>query len=137
MADAYLGNAADFKIGASAGSLTAISGAGNGLSEVELTDEVGTRVIPGGGDAVRRQSLVVHDNGISFSVDANSVTWPLLHRKSGATVYFEYGPRGTGSGMPRYTGSFIAQVSEASPSDDVIRFTVTGEINGPVTAGTY
>ena len=139
MTDAYLGKEGYFAIGPNARALTAISGPDTGLSNVRVGQTVGTRTIPGQGGktAMSRQSLEVKDNELSFEVDANATTWGLLHAKTGEVLYFEHGPRGNKSGMPKRTGHAIISVDEPVDSEDVIRFSVSGPINGAVTEATY
>ena len=133
---AFLGRNISFKIGSAANSLTTISGS-NGLGSVEISDTVPTRVIPTQTTSVERQSTGIHSRTISFDVDANTTTWPLLINKTGELIYFEFGPRGSASGMPKWTGAFFATVSMPVPYDDVLRFTVEGELNGALTEGTF
>lgn len=133
MADAYRGGDQALEIGPAADSRTVISGEGNGLSEFQLDRTRAARVIPGGGQNVRRQKGALKDATFTFSVDANSITWPLLFGKTGERLYFEWSPRGTASGMPALAGSGFVQITEPFPSDDVVRFSVSGEVDGAIT----
>lgn len=135
MADAYLGKSAVFKIGPSSANVT-ISGGDNGLSNVQISQEPTIRAVPGGGSAVTRQNIGILDNTISFEVDANSVTWPVLFMKTGTKIHFEYSPRGTASSTPKLTGQAFITVTHPVPTDDVQRFTVEGMVDGVVTVGT-
>lgn len=137
MPDAYLGKSAVLKIGAASNSLTTISGSDSGLSNVQISQDPTIRDVPGGGSAVTRQNVGILDNSISFEVDANSTTWPLLFMKTGAKLYFEYSPRGTSSSMPELTGSAFITVSHPVPSDDVQRFTVEGQVDGAIASGVH
>lgn len=137
MADAYLGRDLFLKIGPAANTLTQISGDGSGLSNFDIADAVGTRPIPGQGTSVQRQSLGVHDYTCTFEIDANATTWPLLHRKTGETIHVEAGRRGNGAGMPKEVLSGLATVTEAITYDDVIRFSVSIEVNGGIADSDY
>ena len=133
---AYLGRNRVFKIGPAANNLTDVSGAGLGLANEAIEESVEVRDIPGGGTSKRRQSLGVKDGQLSFTVDANATTWPLLHRKTGTRLYFEEGPLGGGAGNPKTTGSAIITVSEPIPEGPIV-FEVNGPVDGDLTEGVY
>ena len=135
MPSAYTGASQVFKIGLAANSLTTISGNGNGLATVSLDTTTPHRVIPGGGDA-HRQLTGTSDWTLSFTVDANATTWPILAFRTGTKLYFEFSPIGAASGTPKYTGGGLMSVPLPAPTDDVITFDVTVEADGPLTTGT-
>lgn len=137
MPNPYKGSGAEFAIGPASNNLTVISGAGNGLSDVDIPESKTTRVTPGGGSSYRAETGT-EDFSVSFTVDANSLTWPLLYRKSGVEIFFRRGPLGTATGSPRETGSFIADsIPVAIQTGDVLTFTVQAGGNGPITYDTY
>ena len=136
MTDAYKGSAQIFKIGAAANSLTTVSGTANGLETAGITPTAETRAIPGGG-ATYRQLNGVTDWSFDFTIDANTITWPLLWNKLGADLFFEWGPLGSTSGDPKVTGKGIISVPISVSTADVLMFTVNVEADGSLTVGTY
>ena len=137
MPSAYLGRNASLKTGDAANSLTTMSGDGSGLANVQLEDTVESRDIPGQGTGVHRQSIGVHDRTLTFTVDANATTWARFWNRNGETEFFEWGPRGSASGMPKVTGSGILQVSLNGGNADALTFDVTITISGNTTVGTF
>ena len=137
MVASALGKDALLKIGPAANNLTEITGAGNGLADYEITDEVANREIPGTGDAINRQSGERHDCTLTFTVDLNSVTLPLLWGRSGSLIYFEEGVKGSASGNPKRTGNGYLNVSAPVPTADAIVLSCTVECNGKITYSTY
>lgn len=136
MPDAHKGAAALFRIGPAADQLTTISGAGNGLSSVEIQPTAGTRLIPGGGPAYRQLDGTT-DWSLPFEVDANPLTWPLLWNKVGADLYFELGPLGDGAGMPKVTAHGIISVPLPIDTGAVLTFSTTVEADGPLAVAAY
>lgn len=60
----------------------------------------------------------------------HDVIKPLI----GTVVTFEWQPEGTGSGLPKVTGSVLVQnYVESSPVADIVRWTCALEIDGDVT----
>lgn len=54
------------------------------------------------------------------------------------TCAFEYGPAGNGAGKVKYSGEcFIKSYRQSSPLADVVKFTATFRVTGPVTRGTF
>ena len=137
MADAHVGKDAHTTIGPTAANQTVISGSGDGLSNATVNRTFETRPIPGGGNAVRRQSLGIEDQNFPFEVDYNSVTEPLILGKQGDTLYWVHGPRGNASGAPRYRGHGILGYELSAPYNEAMRFTCTVEGDDAVTIDTY
>ena len=140
-ADAYLGKDAYLKIGATSAA-TEISGAGNGLRNVRLMPSVEVRPVPGTGTAVHHQSMEKVTEKLEFECDANSVTWPLLHRKHGETIHFELGPIGNTASqtpaLPKLTGSgVVADYEQTGDVGDALSFSIGILVDGSVTEGTY
>ena len=143
MTDAVLGRRQIFKIGPAANNLTDVAREGDGLSEPTINETNAVREIPGGsptsGDsqAVQRQSLERLDGTLAFSIDANTVSMPLLWGKNGQRLYFERGIDGDGGGKPKETGSVYAQISVNGPTNDAVRFTVSGDFVDGLEKTTY
>jgi hypothetical protein len=57
---------------------------------------------------------------------------------AGGSLSFQYGPAGTASGNIQYTGEcYIASISTPTPVGDKIEVTVSFQVTGGVTQGTY
>ena len=137
MVAAALGKQAVLKVGPAANNLTEITTDGSGLASYELTDEKENRVIPGSGDSVRRQSLDRSDGTLTITIDLNSLSRPLFWGRTGEVLHFEEGVIGTSSGSPKRTGKGYMSVASPVPTDDAVVLTVTVELDGGVTNGTY
>ena len=109
MVSAYLSKDIVLAIGPAANNLTTVSGS-NGLADVAAPRSYATRVKPSQGDNVERQSLQRADNAFNFTIDANSVSWPLLYGKGGSELFYEFGPQGGAAGAPKETGKAIINV---------------------------
>jgi len=137
MADAYRGEDQVVtlqRIGG--GAAVTISGEGNGMATIDLARTKEPRVIPGGGTNVRRQAGGLFDGSVTFTIDFNDVTRPLIWGYEGTKFELKQYPRGNASGREVRTIQFFMGYTLPAPSDDVLIFTVTGEADGGVTYAT-
>lgn len=132
-----LGKNSFLSVGPAANNLTVISTDGGGLASYEITENVPTREVPGTGDAVRRQSMDKADNSMTITVDLNDVTRPLFFGRSGERLFFQEGIIGNNSGNPMRSGSGFMNVTQPVPTDEAVVLTITVDIDGAVTHGTF
>lgn len=107
-------NSVDFPQGAAASEITAF---GNNA----------TTFIPG-----------LFDTSVSMSGWFDGATQAVLAGYNGTTVAFEYGPAGTGSGSYKMSGScVITNVQVGGAVADAVSLSITAQVTGTVTNGTY
>lgn len=69
---------------------------------------------------------------------ANAKVIALYNASSNTNQDFEYGPAGTTSGYPKFTGKCIVTGWQISTNiSDKVTFSFTCQVNGAVTAGTF
>lgn len=133
------GKNSSFKVDNSGGTLTDISAY---LTDVSLprsieTAETTTFGVTGG---AKTYVVGLNDSTISISgrfdstVDAHLVG--ILGQE--ASVSFEYGPEGTTSTRVKFTGEcYLTAYEVSAPVGDVVAFTASFQVTGPVTRGTF
>ena len=102
------------------------------------SESVENRVIPGGGDFTRRQSMRMKDQNLTFTVDANELSEPLLEGNNGAKFEWVLGPKGNASGAVSKTGQGFANWDGPSYEyDGEATYDVTVEGDGAIVRGTF
>ena len=103
------------------------------LVEVTTLSDDGRRYIAGFADSSVTIAGVFDD---SATDGADAVLGPLLQHAS--SVAFSYGPAGTSSNRPKYSGKCWVEKYEISSSVGApVGFTATLRVDGSVTRGTY
>jgi predicted secreted protein len=133
------GKNASFKVDNSGGTLTDIS---SYLNEVSLPRSIETAETTSFQTAGGAKTYVV---GLNDSTVSISGTWDatLDAHLAGilgqdASVSFEYGPEGTGTGAVKYTGEgLMTSYETSSPVADVVTFSAEFQVTGTVTRGTF
>ena len=109
-----------------------------GLSASEIQRTPTIEVIPGGGTGERVQDMEMYRSTLTFTIDKNSVSTPLLAGKEGQRIFFDYGPDGNASGNEKQTGSaLISNLSFPANYEGKIQYQVTARVDGDITYGTY
>lgn len=126
-----------FKIESAANSLTDIS---NTLKEVNFPREVDTPETTAFGSTTR--SYVVGFINATFSVSGmyDPTVDALLNGILGfaASRDFEYGPIGSTTGNPRYTGDcYLTNYTDTGSVTDMVGMSADFQVTGAVTRGTY
>ncbi len=103
------------------------------LNEVTALGDSGAKFIPG----VEKASITLHgmyDNTATSGPDA--VLGPL--RTHTAAADFEYGPKGSGTGDVKYSGTcWVTGYDLKSRVGDVVEWSVSLQVEGTVTRGTF
>ncbi len=74
---------------------------------------------------------------VTATVGSNTVLQSLVGLDA-ITAGFEYGPKGTTNGLPKYTGEcLLTSLDTSSPVADLITFSCSLQITGSVTVGVY
>jgi hypothetical protein len=142
MATFYHGKSAEFQLDNAAGSLTNIS---NTVTEVTLPQSVETGETTAFQQNDKTYVAGLGDSTISvsgiFDATVNThITAVIAALKAGtvASSTFQYGPAGSASGRPKFTGECIVTSYEVgSPVGDVITYSMEAQVSGSVTVGTY
>ena len=136
------GKNAYFALDNASGSLINIS---NSLNEISLPREIETAETTAFGDTDKTYITGLADATVSLSgmfdatVDAQ-VNGGITALKSGsvATLSFEYGPAGSASANPKFTGEAIITSYEiSSPVGDVVTYSLELQVTGGVTGTTF
>ena len=113
-----------------------ITAEGNGCNVAGLNESHPSREVPGFSDVVNRESMERSDHSLSFEVDANDNTHPLLAGTSGKKVYYWYYPRGEKTGLTEEKSNGFLTVNVNFPANDAIRFVCTVEADAAVERST-
>jgi len=136
------GKNAYFALHNTAASLVAIS---DTLNEISMPREIETAETTAFGNADKTYITGLADATISLSgmfdatVDA-MITGDIANLKSGSvsSLSFEYGPSGSTSSLPKFTGAaLITSYEISSPVGDVITYSLELQVTGGVTATTF
>ena len=137
MANPTYGKDAAFKVGLSAGALVDLTD-DHGLEGLELTVDGAPIPRPTQGDLARFAEAAQQALGFAFSIEDDSATNPLFFLSAGKRRYYEYGPRGSDTGMPKFTGEFVvASSSLPAPADGLSKYGMSVNIDVWTAAGTY
>ena len=137
MANPTYGKAAAFKVGLTAGALIDLTD-DHGLEGLELTVDGSPIERPTQGDLARFAEAAQQTLGFTFSIEDDSTTHPLFFLSAGRRRYFEYGPRGDATGMPKFTGEIVvASSSLPSPADGLSKYSLTVNVDVWTAAGNY
>jgi len=131
------GKSAVFKLDNSGGTLTDIS---NVLESVSLPRQIDTAEVSTFGSSAK--SYVVGLTGATISVSGKYDATVDAHLSAvlgqAASLSFEYGPAGSGSGAVKYTGEALVTSYEVSAGvADALTFSLELQVTGAVTRGTY
>lgn len=131
-----------FKVDNSGGSLTDITAYTDNVSGLPGAPEtnpttalsdVGERVIRGIENAT---FTVSGPYDTTASTGLNAIMTGI--RTTSVTASFEYGPAGTASGMPRFTGeAWLTEFEITTGVHERVSWTATFQVDGAVTVGTY
>ena len=113
------------------------AGAFRGLSSVEVNDAFDTREIPGGGAAVGTQLLEYIEAAMSFEIDDNSITHPVLFGNNARRFDATFGPEGGATGNPSQAFEGIATITHSCNARGIRRHSVSFDIDGEITEGTF
>jgi predicted secreted protein len=136
------GKNAHFAIDGTAGTLVTIS---NTLNEISLPREVETAETTAFGQNDKTYITGLADATISLSGMFDATTDALIagdiaNLKSGSvsSLSFEYGPAGSASAQPKFTGeALITSYEVSSPVGDVITYSLELQVTGGVTGSTF
>ena len=136
------GKDAHFALDGTAASLVVIS---DTLNEITMPREIETAETTAFGQGDKTYITGLADATVSLSgmFDATvdtQINGDIANLKSGsvATVSFEYGPAGSGSGNPKFTGeALITSYEIGSPVGDVITYSLELQVTGGVTATVF
>lgn len=126
-----------FKIDNSAGTLTNIS---TYVKDCSLAQSVDTPETSTFGN--NSKTFITGLSSGTFSVSGlfdptcNTVLAGIVG--ASATKSFEYGPAGTGTGAPKFTGeAILTSYNVSSDVADAVQFSAEFQVSGAVTVGTY
>jgi hypothetical protein len=131
------GKNASFKVDNSGGTLTDIS---SYLNEVSLPRSIETGETTSFGNSAKTYLVGLSDATLSVSGTWDATLDAHLAGIIGqaASVSFEYGPEGTGTGAIKYTGeAFLTSFETSSPVADVVTFSAEFQVTGTITRGTF
>ena len=136
------GKSAYFALDGTAASLVAIS---DTLNEITMPREIETAETTAFGNTDKTYITGLADATISLSgmFDATvdtMINGDIANLKSGSvsTLSFEYGPSGSTSSLPKFTGeALITSYEIGSPVGDVVTYSLELQVTGGVTATTF
>lgn len=131
------GKNAVFKVDNSGGTLTNIS---TYLNNVSFPRSVETGETTSFGNSAKTYIVGLSDSTISVDGTWDATVDAHLAAVLGqdASLSFEYGPEGSGSGSVKFTGEcYLTSYETSSPVADVVKFTAEFQVTGTVTRGTY
>ena len=114
-----------------------IAGPFRGLSTVEVSDVYDIREIPGGGTTVGSQILNYREGTMTFEVDDNVHSHTVLFGRTARRFDVEFGPEGNATGKPKWTFEGIATITHTCDPRGIRRHSVSLDIDGLITRGTY
>ncbi len=117
----------------------------NTLNEITMPREIETAETTTFGDQDKTYITALSDATVSLSgmFDAttdSAISTVISNLKSGsiASASFTYGPSGSASSKPKFTGEALVTSYEiASPVGDVVTYSLELQVTGGVTGGTY
>jgi len=117
----------------------------NTLNEISMPREIETAETTAFGTQDKTYITGLSDATVSMSglFDAtvdSAIAVSIANLKSGsvASVAFIYGPSGSGSGSPKFTGNALVTSYElSSPVGDVVTYSLECQVTGAVTNTTY
>lgn len=131
------GKSAVFKVDDSTGTLRDISNVSNSVSfprEAEILETTSF----GSNDRTYIVGFKNQTISLDGSFDATVDGYLAGILGQDATVSFEYGPEGSGSGAIKYTGeAYLTSYETSAGVGDVVSFSAAFQISGAVTRGTY
>ena len=133
------GKNAHFELG-SAGTETTLVDLSGFLNSVSFPESVDTGETTVFGDDSMTYVVGLKDSTISIEGRFDPTPDAQIAGALGnaTPLDFEYGPAGTATGNPQYTGSaFVTSYEISSPVDDTVTFTAELQVTGDVTRGTY
>lgn len=131
------GKNAVFKVDNSGGTLTDISAY---LNEISHPRSVETGETTSFGNSAKTYIVGLSDSTISISGTWDATVDAHLAGILGqdASLSYEYGPEGSGTGAIKYTGEcYCTSFEVSSPVADVVTFSAEFQVTGTVTRGTY
>lgn len=131
------GKNASFKVDNSGGTLTDIS---NTLNSVGFPREIETLETTSFGSSARSYVVGFSDATISIEGSFDATVDAHLAGILGqdASVSFEYGPEGTGTGAVKYTGEALMTSYETSAGvSDIVTYSAEFQVTGAITRGTF
>lgn len=131
------GKSAVFKLDNSGGTLTDISNVADTVSFPRTIETTETTTF---GSSAKSYIVGLSDSTISVSGKYDATVDAHLSAILGqaASLSFEYGPAGSGSGAVKYTGECLATSYEVGATvGDALTFSLELQVTGAVTRGTY
>jgi predicted secreted protein len=133
------GKGAVIKLDDSTGTLRDLSGYSAEVSLPRSIETAETTTFAATGDA---KTYIVGLNDSTMAIkcmwDATLDGYLAPALGADATLSFEYGPAGSGSGAVKFTGEGImTSYQTSSPVGDVVSLSIDLQITGPVTRGTW
>lgn len=131
------GKSTVFKLDDSGGTLNDISAY---LMEVSFPESVETADVTAFGASAKSYIVGLKDTTISLTGkwDATFDGYIAGVLGQAASLSFEYGPAGSGSGSVKYTGEcYVTSYNIGSPVGDAVSASVELQVTGAVTRGTY
>ena len=138
----YHGKNAHFALDNASGTLTDISNTVNEVS-LPMSVETGETTVFGNSDKTYISGLGDQTISVSGIFDATvntHITGVIAALKAGtvATSSFQYGPSGSVSTRPKFTGEGIITSYEiGSPVGDIVTYSLELQVSGSVTVGTF
>lgn len=126
-----------FKVDNSGGTLTDIS---SYLNSVTLPRSVETGETTSYGNSAKTYIVGLSDSTLSVDGTWDATVDAHLAGVLGqdASLTFEYGPEGSGSGAIKYTGEcYLTSFETSSPVADVVKFSAEFQVTGTVTRTTF
>lgn len=126
-----------FKVDNSGGTLTDISAY---LNSVTLPRSVETGETTSYGNSAKTYIVGLSDSTLSVDGTWDATVDAHLAGVLGqdASLTFEYGPEGSGSGAIKYTGEcYLTSFETSSPVADVVKFSAEFQVTGTVTRTTF
>lgn len=126
-----------FKVDNSGGTLTDIS---SYLNSVTLPRSVETGETTSFGNSAKTYIVGLSDSTLSVDGTWDATVDAHLAGVLGqdASLTFEYGPEGSGSGAIKYTGEcYLTSFETSSPVADVVKFSAEFQVTGTVTRTTF
>lgn len=126
-----------FKVDNSGGTLTDISAY---LNTVTLPRSIETGETTSFGNSAKTYIVGLSDSTVSVDGTWDPTVDAHLAGVLGqdASLTFEYGPEGSGSGAIKYTGEcYLTSFETSSPVADVVKFSAEFQVTGTVTRTTF
>jgi hypothetical protein len=131
------GKNAVFKVDNSGGTLTNIS---TYLNNISMPRSIETGETTSFGNSAKTYIVGLSDSTISIDGTWDATVDAHLAAVLGqdASLTFEYGPEGSGTGAIKYTGEcFLTSFETSSPVADVVTFTAEFQVTGTITRTTF